>query len=307
MRQMRKIVFGEPLFPSRCQTAPGELTLTSRSSTSLDGVASESSGSSSMNYPSTPVSTSAPTHGQLDPSFYEKDVPPIPEVPHHHRSTSRSPSLLQLSNDSSVLQPSSTFAHRDLPKLPIPSSSPSAHYHQQSLQRSRSTPYLQYTDTFKRSSSSQSTYASVDSPIFLSGGSRRRLLPQLPQPTNVINSSLSPRPTIPIRSPNEKRRPRSHTQRSLPGPPDTSTTRSSSEYAQEQYMRRSMEKEANELEDWVRSLTPEQQRRHHRTAASSHNAAFDAPPPAYNAIDFSSPPHASAPTPESPPPPPPPH
>ncbi|KIM83210.1 hypothetical protein PILCRDRAFT_819446 [Piloderma croceum F 1598] len=303
MRQMRKIVFGEPLFPSRTQTDPGGLAFASQSSISMDDLATGSSESESMNYPSTPVSTSAPTLGHLDPAFSKA----LPEVPLQLRSNSRSPPLLQLSTDISVLPTSSSFAHRDLPQLPIPSSS-SANHNQPPLQRSRSTPYFQYSETAKRSSSSQSTYAfvdyaCVDSPIFMSGGSRRRKLPQLPQTTDTTITPYLTKSTIPIRLRNEKSRPRSHTQRSLPDPPNTSAIGSSSESAQEQYMQQSMEKQANELEDeaWVRSLTPEQQRNLHRTVTVSHNTAFDAPPPAYNAIDFSYPPHDSF---ESPPPPP---
>jgi hypothetical protein len=296
MRQMRKIVFGEPLFPSRTQTAPGALAFASQSSISMEDLVTESSESESMNYPSTPVSISAPTLGHLDPAFYKA----LPEVPLQLRSSSRSPPLLRLSTDISVHPTSSAFAHRDLPKLPIPSSSSSANHNQLPLQRSRSTPYFQYSETAKRSSSSQSTYAYVDSPIFMSGGSRRRKLPRLPQTTDTTITPYLTKSTIPIRPRNEKNRPRSHTQRSLPDPPNTS---SSSESAQQQYMRRSMEKQANELEDeaWVESLTPEQQRHLHRTVTLSNNTAFDAPPPAYNAIDFSYPPHDSS---ESPPPPP---
>lgn len=297
MRQMRKIVFGEPLFPSRTQTDPGVLAFASRSSISIDDLVTGSSESESMNCPSTPVSTSAPTLGHLDPAFYKA----LPEVPLQLRPRSRSPPLIRISTDTPVLPTSSTFAHRDLPKLPISSSSPSiANHNQLPLQRSRSTPYFQYSETSKRSSSSQSTYAYVDAPIFMSGGSRKRRLPRLPPTADTTITPYLTKSTIPIPSRNEKTRPRSHTQRSLPDPPNAG---SSSESAQEQYMQQSMDKQANVSEDeaWVRSLTPEQQRDLHRTVTASHTTPFDAPPPAYNAIDFSYPPHDSF---ESPPPPP---
>jgi hypothetical protein len=306
MRQMRKIVFGEPLFPSLSQSGGGELAFASRSSTPMDDVGSESSEAESIGYPSTPI-----CHGHLDPSFYEKDMPPIPEPP--PQSTSSSPSWRPPSTcPSSSLPPlsssSSTHARRDLPKVPLPppsavSASEFTHRSdQRPLHRSRSTPFLnsgnppgqpQRSETIKRPSS-QSTYVRADSPPFLRGGSRIRKLPQPPKPRN--STDLPPVPSMPTWSHVEKLRPRSNTQRSLPEPPDSSTIASSSESAQERYMRRSMEKEANELADWVESLTPEEQQQHHRAAASSDNSAFDPPPPAYYAIDFSHPPHASAPS-----------
>ena len=297
VRQMRKIVFGEPLFPSLSRAGSDELAFASRSSISLHDIASESSASESINYPSTPVS-----HGFIDPSFYDKDIPPIPEFP--QQSTSRSPSLHPPSTPP-------TLPYRSLPKPPIPSSSsvsisPFLHA-SKSLHRSRSTPFLKTTnlpsssgkshspDSSNRSPSSQSTHVRTHSPTFLSGGTRTlRKLPQLPHSSDV--APTSPTPTLPPRT--EKSRSRSNTQRSLPEPPQPEGT---SESAHEEFIRRSMEKEAIELAEWVGSLTPEQQRRHHQVAASSHNAVFDAPPPAYNAIDFSHPPHASAPTESGPP------
>ena len=67
------------------------------------------------------------------------------------------------------------------------------------------------------------------------------------------------------------------------------------EQEQGQSVRQTMQKEAEELADWMRSLTQQGQQGQHNQA--SQNAMFDAPPPAYNAIDFSHPPHASAPHP----------
>jgi len=308
MQQMRKIVFGEPLFPSLSQSGSRGEAFSSRSSISLHGAVSESSESESMNYPSTPVSTSGPMQGHIDPS-YDKTVSPIPEVPLQYHSTSPSPSFHPPSTapTSSLSPTTAMLAHRQLPRLPIEPSSSLSPY-QLTLHRSRSTPYLQSSEMVKRTTSA---HGSVDSPVFLSGGQRRRLLPQPPQTspvaTTLATTSRPPlRLVVPTRLTSEKVRPRSNTQRSLPEPPGISTGRSLSEGPQEQlYVRRSADKEGNEV-DWVRHLTPERHRRRQRMAAARHNAVFDAPPPAYNAIDFSRPPHASAPAASPPPPPTPP-
>ena len=286
MRQMRKILYGEPLFPSLSQGDPTESG--SRSSFD-DDAASMSSGSEFVSYASASVSTIATSHGYS--SFYEKGVPPIPELPAQYRSTSRSSSSRPPSSLMAPSTSSSGSARRELPKPPTTPS------FQQTLHRSRSTPYLQRSEsiatTTERSSSPHSNHDRAESPVYTLHGVRPRQLPQPPQ-TNIATTSCLPPPW---KQASEKTRPRSHTEQcSLAQQSSTSRIPPSPETAQEQYMRRSLEKEATEVAAWVRSLTPEQRHHHRRAAASSHTLAFDAPPPAYNAIDFSHPPHAAAPS-----------
>lgn len=338
MRQWRKIVYGEPLFPSLPnQDSPVEGDEPSRSSTPWDDA---SQSSESVNYPSTPLSTGAPAHGYIDPSFYDSDVPPVPELPTEFKSYSPSPSLRPQSSrqSSSVPTTSSTYSgsRRELPRPPgaststsnlristsasaSTSKSSSTPLNQTWLHRSRSTPFLNNnvpplsikrksgTELSQRSPSSQR----AESPVLSLGGSRRRRLPPTPQSNNVPGTS-PPVSIVPIRARTEKRRPNSQASsvhRTLPPTPVPRvrpSTSSEVESAAEQYTRQSMEKEANELSEWVQSLTigDLQQRQnlrpaqtHHEAESAAQSAVFDAPPPAYNAIDFSHPPHASAPPP----------
>lgn len=336
MRQLRKIVFGEPLFPSLSQEPPEELEFASRSSSPGDD---GSQSSDSINYPATPLSIGAPNHGYLDPSFYETDIPPVPELPQQYKPLSPSRSLRILPprpHTSSASAASSPITRRELPRPPVPTTPTASAYSpvsplslrsdQQWLHRSRSTPFLQGNSTAqsmtlrpphvyadRRPPSSLSSYPSsnnlTDISVPSSSGSRRRQLPQVP--TIPSTPHMKPtRPTIQTSKPRSEKsrpasRPTSHTSslgRSLPQTPDTTASGSGPSRgqlsAQEQMVRQSMEKEAEELADWVRSLTPEQQRQHHQREATavSHGAVFDAPPPAYNAIDFSHPPCASAPS-----------
>ena len=341
MRQWRKIVYGEPLFPSLnniqdCQNSnemgnggPSH----SRSSTPWDDEdvnASLSQSSESVNSPSTPASTAPVSHGFLDPSFYDSDIPPVPELPDAYKSHSPSSSLLLSSSINSRYEPpfpaSSSSTRRELPKLPVSSSSspPTASSSiAPLLHRSQSTPFLnnniQPLDIKRKSTgqprrplprdihSSAPTHR-AESPVLSivgfiqTGASRRRQLP--PPPVSVL---VPTRPSTQI-----DQRPVSASSsrgRSLPSPPvllpaasGESTRRT---IAQEQIVRRSIDKDANEHNAWMQSVVPEasssrRQREgddEHHSSTPSHNAcAFDPPPPAYYAIDFSHPPHAAAPS-----------
>lgn len=318
----------------------------SRSSTPWDDDdedvdASPSQSSESVNLPSTPASTAPASHGYLDPSFYHSDVPPVPELPDAYKSNSPAPSLLPSSSTNSRHSPSfpasSSSGRRELPKLPdtSPASSSSrtaaSSSHTPWLHRSQSTPFLNNNIqplSIKRKSTEQTRrpppsdiYSPThnhraESPVLSLGGasiqtssSRRRQLP-LPPVSFTPPSALVPKRAS---TQSDKRRPASASSsggRSLPAPPRPGTsgeTSSRRTLAQEQIVRRSIEKDANEHNAWMQSVASGvsgNQQQPGESDDDEHQPSTDAPPPAYYAIDFSHPPHAAAPSAADPPPPP---
>ena len=319
-RQWRKIVYGEPLFPSlnNIQDSQMESRRSSRSSLS----------SESMDSPSTPTSASPVTHGFLDPSFYDSDVPPVPGLPDAYKSHSPSSSLLPSSSTHSrspSFPASSSSIRRELPKLPGTSTSSSAPPMTSSLytpllHRSQSQPLAikrEYIGRPRRPLPSSAPSHRTESPVSgTPGASPRRQLPLPPVPS-IHPSALVP--TTPSTQIDQRSVSASSSRaRCLPSPPvprpGPSGESSRRTVAQERIVRRSIEKDAIEHNAWMQSIAPavssDQGRRRegedeHHPLTPPHNAcAFDIPPPAYYAIDFSRPPHAAAPSAIDPPPPP---
>lgn len=263
MRQLRKIVFGEPMFPSLARPGPDpvdDLEFATRCSTpdeydeEFDDFDADDAGSFSTDDanddPITPASTTAPAHGFLDPSFYDSNAPPVPEVPAEYQSShsaSSDPSIRQLppppptpSNTTSSTLTSSYSLRRELPRPPTlsPSSPLPAEAGPSWLHRSQSTPFLYGAGSPapsqlrppRRPPSSPETYPDAFSDLVRSPTTTTRPRRQLPQPPTILTASASMcnnvrplRPTVVIRSRSEKQRPATAqpagiAQRSLPEP-----------------------------------------------------------------------------------------
>lgn len=324
VRQWRKIVYGEPLYPSlRPQSADG-FDLPPRPSTAT-------SFSSESAY-SPPTPSSAPLTGFYDAPSPFDDIERT--TPRSGVETRRDTSPVALSSGTLSPMPSSECipvstsraltppgARRELPSPPSSYQPPPSI--QPWLHRSRSSPKLSHSQSPTPPADDQDDPINQSLLTRISSGWNVRQLPtpplrespiQSPQTKNQLagarrlsqphQRSLPPTPGLISRSMSTTEPQHGHSRSQViasQSPPILGVVRPStaqpgpSAETQAAHNRRArLEKDPDQVINWMRNLT----RAHRRRAVDDEeqtSGPYDPPPPAYNAIDFSTPPQARSP------------
>ena len=227
-------------------------------------------------------------HAHLDPSFYTRDAPPVPQIPAQYLSQTYMSSCSRPFRELPIIPPLQPLRIQRRGQFPV------------LLTRSRSTPTQSNSTPSPLSSSSFSpsltsfgsrgvysnsnattvSLSSSSSSSPLGTGKRR-----LPQPPTPQSKSEPQPPLLSVSITVGGKRDSKYNRRSLPPPPPTPLEESSPSASRADLRARSrtLEKELADLSDWLHLLAG------HRHPLSAGNAVFDLPPPSYTSLNFAGP------------------